>query len=526
MSEEMKETSGTTEETTAIEPDRKGKLFFLKKIKTRGIIRIIAAILIVAGVSSVMYVNSDAHKANQQIKLALKYIDELEYEQAVAAFQKALELDPNNEKIQSIVSQYIHTFYQIAQEYGSEGNYSDQLRLAICVLELDKDYLDAKILKAEAQDQTGDTEGAIQTCKDVLKDHPEEERIMRIYVPMVFRPIRIIPERKGGFALDYEEVLKKLFELCKGENWEEIIQLMESDAFVNMAAGLTDDEEIALEDEEKYVAVRKRNGESYVYVGAYNEEIYCGEPVSILNGTGVFVGKSTYTVYTGEWSGKMPSGIGTMAIWEKSESYDSAMVYFDSYFLYGLGEGKIQFKTEFMGEEVDTYFLAENIFAYESDGMLIDQISNVKVYGTDANGGLWLNEETTENGCVPVAAYVNEDNGKIADFVFGVPFFGGSEKILDVSLSDVEPPVISCSKNMGVWYSGKPDYISGITAQDNMDGDITDRIQIDKSELDEGQWWTTGDVVYTVVDSAGNETKLTIWYNWDGACGDEYEIYY
>lgn len=58
----------------------------------------IEVIVIAASAAFFIYMNSDTAKVARQLKLAQKYLLEEDYEQAIAAFELAIEIDPKNEE--------------------------------------------------------------------------------------------------------------------------------------------------------------------------------------------------------------------------------------------------------------------------------------------------------------------------------------------------------------------------------------------------------------------------------------------
>ena len=58
----------------------------------------IEAVVIVAVIVFLLYMNSDTVKANRQLELAQRYLLEEDYEEAIAAFEAAIEIDPKNEE--------------------------------------------------------------------------------------------------------------------------------------------------------------------------------------------------------------------------------------------------------------------------------------------------------------------------------------------------------------------------------------------------------------------------------------------
>lgn len=78
-----------------------------------------------------------------------------------------------------------------------------------------------------------------------------------------------------------------------------------------------------------------------------------------------------------------------------------------------------------------------------------------------------------------------------------------------VIVPDTTAPVIQGTKNLSVYEGNTPDYLKGITAEDETDGDLTAQIQVDSSTVDvkkSGSYQVT----YRCSDAAGNETEETV----------------
>ena len=78
---------------------------------------------------------------------------------------------------------------------------------------------------------------------------------------------------------------------------------------------------------------------------------------------------------------------------------------------------------------------------------------------------------------------------------------------------DAIAPEISGVKNLSVTVGNTPDYLKGVTAADDVDGDVTDKITVDSSAVDVNKAGTYK-VIYKVADAAGNEAtkeaKVTV----------------
>lgn len=76
-------------------------------------------------------------------------------------------------------------------------------------------------------------------------------------------------------------------------------------------------------------------------------------------------------------------------------------------------------------------------------------------------------------------------------------------KTVDITITDEKPPML-LAKDLQVSLGDHIDYRSGVTAEDEMDGNLTSQIEIDTSGVDESKAGIYP-VIYTVTDSAGNQ---------------------
>ena len=79
-------------------------------------------------------------------------------------------------------------------------------------------------------------------------------------------------------------------------------------------------------------------------------------------------------------------------------------------------------------------------------------------------------------------------------------------KTVNVKVTDAKPPMIY-AKDITISLGDRVDYRTGVTAEDEMDGNLTGKIQVDTSQIDETKAGVYP-IIYTVTDSAGNEAVL------------------
>ena len=112
-----------------------------KKLVVPVIVSIIAVLAIVATVIIALTISSSGkdRKLQEQLDLGEKYIDELDYEQAIVAYEAAIEIDPMSvEAYLGLINAYIGMEdYDKALECGTNGyQITNDLRLSEQIQEL------------------------------------------------------------------------------------------------------------------------------------------------------------------------------------------------------------------------------------------------------------------------------------------------------------------------------------------------------------------------------------------------------
>ena len=89
-----------------------------KSLKIKIIIVAVAAVILAAIIGIIAFSNSPAQKLKKQLDLGQKYLNELYYEQAVAAFVAAIEIDPQNEEAKKFLVSTLDSWCQKCYEDG------------------------------------------------------------------------------------------------------------------------------------------------------------------------------------------------------------------------------------------------------------------------------------------------------------------------------------------------------------------------------------------------------------------------
>lgn len=100
---------------------------------------------------------------------------------------------------------------------------------------------------------------------------------------------------------------------------------------------------------------------------------------------------------------------------------------------------------------------------------------------------------TSENGAYQINIFVRDihENYNVYQFLF------------EVYTPDTEAPVIT-AEDKAVEYGKTPDYMADVSAVDNVDGDLTEKLEVDASQVNVNKAGKYA-VIYSVSDEAGNQ---------------------
>ncbi|MCM1538414.1 MAG: tetratricopeptide repeat protein [bacterium] len=142
---------------------------------------IIAVVLMVSGSAKKQYA--------KHMESAQRYIDELEYEQAIAEYRAAIEIGPNNvEAYRALAELYVQTGdYESAIATLNQGiEQTSSEELAICRDEVDKEKYNSYLAQAREYEDEQKYESAIEMYEVLLNAEPSNAEvyiaIARLYV--------------------------------------------------------------------------------------------------------------------------------------------------------------------------------------------------------------------------------------------------------------------------------------------------------------------------------------------------------
>ncbi len=559
MSEEMNVQAPQGAESSSPEKSKKSKTLLLV---------VIAAVAVVAAavIAIIAFLNSPSYKAKEQVKLGEKYLSELMYEDALLAFENALQIDPNNKTVLEAVQNHLEEFYAAAAQFASKGQYELEKRVANIILLAKPDEIKANILVADAEELLGNGIAADEIYQEIFAKETSKE-LEELVSQDEMRFYRLA--RRYGSEGKYE-IEKKIADclvngnqdfalgyVAKGESYfgqsefmkasEEISQAKQKNADAEEIGDLGDlcDSFMGLADAiasgdtqkivtfiksndfkvikkfvndgaslylggDKPIAVRKQDNMCQVYYDGVNKE---------LSGTftGIYVANDNYFVYVGEFADGLPQGNGTLYVANINEGLDTALIYKGQFSQGYFNNGTINFEED--GAR------GEFAISADSEGLLqVNEYSNQKaVLWADSNGDLKY--------------YVmNASVNTMKHFVIGLC---GTDVKLQLS-SPKSVPVITVDLILanvesyswgaetyyylsGQEYGGVPDR-KGITASDEYDGDLTSKIQKNQKRIKSfngyNDDWNYGlEVEYTVTNSFGNQASVTVVYDVMDECG-------
>lgn len=361
------------------------ELWKKRSIKIAVIIMLVLVIGIIVGI--IVQGGQKKREYNAHIEAAEKYLSELDYEQAIAEYIAALEIEP---KQQYLLQSLENTFLAYAQSYMDVGEYEKAKEILEKGLENMNNELFRKKLR-EVQTVLDISKSFTQAQKE-LEMHQYEAAIENYLVIIKLDPynmnayLGIIQAYIGvgdmGKALMYAE---QGLELTKGEKLSEKVEALQAvREYALEVKSLIDSEdypELAdlCDTQGIKEMLRKITGKDYDDLGncnyfyyldsVVNKEavvifetskrfyVYYGDYVNKeREGVGTWFGRkseSIYEVYQGYWKDEVPDGEGKIIRYDSEESQVASKVSVrQGNFVKGLMDGNFTFENEYNGDGV------------------------------------------------------------------------------------------------------------------------------------------------------------------------------
>ncbi len=260
-----------------------------------------AVVLVIIAVVSglIAYNNSPSVRLRKQLDLGNKYLAELNYEQAVAEFGKALEIAPDDE---TVIAGLVNAYTGWSASYSSTGYHEkamDILHEANSRLPgnsvINETIILAYLDWADALTANAEFTSAIEILQQGYDEFGDERLLTRINeIQLDYEKAKL---RENGFELGIDdEITNKLFSLYSGEDYEGIYTYVMDSAEIRQ--------------------FQADNKGKTCYLGDIKDDYPDGLGVIIYGGD---VKESTI-VYVGDISKGLRSGRG-IAVWKRSDDW-------------------------------------------------------------------------------------------------------------------------------------------------------------------------------------------------------------
>lgn len=265
---------------------------------------IAAVVVLIALLTGIGIYNTPENRVNRHLELANKYLEEMDYEQAVVEFAKVIGIEPMNVdaylgKAQAHIGlgdydmaiETLKEGYLATQEDGRNGDVLENLENCL------EQYINT--LLAEGKDD--EVRALIEKYKDVLAGTDFDAFLTQVETRM----------RETGYA----SLLSQVQELIIAENYEQVNALVKTPECQDMLNSLQDDGSYYYGERDQYgnrdgvgTAVCKGYRSVYFYYGSWSEGEKSGQGLALNpspdNPT------NPYGLFTGEWAHDLPNGEG------------------------------------------------------------------------------------------------------------------------------------------------------------------------------------------------------------------------
>lgn len=236
----------------------------------------------------------------QQIKLGYKLINDGNYEEAILAFNKAIEIDVKRDK----------AYIGLADTYVTRGD------------ENTVDETNETLKRGYEQSESEEIISTYIRLADTLFEKNKQEWAILLldYGYALTGDERIKSKRDELIEIISTDFMKNLYELCKSNALDTVREIMSSDEFITISKYATAEEPLFYSPDSmktnkngKGVGIYSGNSKKY---GALL--LFYGDYVSNeRNGDGVWLGVNgdNNYLFTGKWENDMPNGYGEVKEW-------------------------------------------------------------------------------------------------------------------------------------------------------------------------------------------------------------------
>lgn len=302
---------------------------------------IIALVVLSAGViGAAAYNNMDSVKLKRQMDLGQRYLEELNYEQAIAAFQAVIEIDPmSTEAYLGMAEAYIgledteNAIAILRQGYEAAGQNEEirQMLIDVCMQEAKNctetedygkalEYYDFLLELDGGNEQVlSELEACLIQYLKILMDEGRYEEIRQLYEKYgevvsadIFQEYLDAIEEIERIAAENQEFMQTVYDLMEAKDYDGLQALEETEELQAFLDRMEGEHFIYIPEDDGSATgtgagiYRLSEDSCYFFYGQYEAGIRSGEGNTF--NTNSFGG---YSEFSGEWKDDAPNGEGT-----------------------------------------------------------------------------------------------------------------------------------------------------------------------------------------------------------------------
>ena len=344
------------------------------------VLKLITALVLVAAVMFGVYYGvsyfSDANKMAQELETGNQYMEEMNYQSAIDAYDRALEYEPENEAVKNAIA---HAYVMLGGTFGDtdEAVAAYQKALLYNIQNRNAYWGVANIYEGRADEDN--VLVALQTGYENTQDENMKIKIDNIEAERA----RIQAEEEAKAAEEAEQaaeeeahngLLSELLACFEAGNMDDVKELLRTEPYMDMADEIINEEDSFYYGDKNDAGEREGKGVAVYCNGYYYYGDYAG---NVRSGNGIWI-RAVYSesssigsfIFEGEWSADLPNGSGSATsnfYTDKISSSELAKQVITGDYTNGLENGKMSLAgTTKGGAGVKYSYTSENGVAKQS----------------------------------------------------------------------------------------------------------------------------------------------------------------